>query len=918
MKKRKCICLLCFVVLILVLGGCKHQHVYSETWAYDENNHYHQATCHESIKKDIESHIFNDWVVEKEATETEEGLKTRECSVCHYKESELIDKVIHQHVYSETWAYDDNNHWHQATCHESVKKDIGAHTYQDGECSVCHASIFGFTLNEDEKEYTITSIKDVSIQSVRIPKEFNQMPVTKIAPNLFKNCSQLTTVIMEDGIEFIGEEAFSSCKLLRNVTFSNTLKSIGKFAFYGCTSLENIQLPESLTSIEEGAFQECSKLKKIILPSQITKVSKNLFRLCSLLETVEFKGEIITIEEYAFWYCTELKNITLPSTLETIGQEAFYCCSSLENIIVPDLITSLENELFSGCSSLESITLPKNIQTIGESVFFNCNLLNHVYYKGTINDWCQISFGTTGASYSDLVTSNPMSKASFFYILENDQWKEVTELQINEGITKIGDLQFYGFSHVNSVLFPESLESIGYSSFQNCESILSLQLGNHVKSIDQNAFKDCFQMNTFEFTSSTIYFENDVFQGCDLLEKVIYDGTIEDWCNIQFVNEESTPMSHALQFYLKNTEEEITEIVLPNNISEIGNYQFYGFKNITKLDIPSYIHSIGRKAFEQCNQLEYNEYDNGRYLGNQDNPYVVLISVLNSNETQMKISSDICLISEGVLDSCNRLEYYVYNEGKYLGNDDNKTIVFMGTTSDAISSISLSETTKIIYDKAFSNAFGLSEIELPASLTSVGNDAFYDCFHLETIRYHGDLSQWCQIGFSETTSNPMCHNGHFYQKENNEWKEITTLVIPEGIKNIGNYQFYYFTQITKVQLPSTIERIGEYSFGVCTNLKEITINEGTKVLGSLCFTGCSSLSSVVLPATLEKINERAFNLNSSLSKIYYKGIVDQWNQVSISSNNTELLKATIYYYSLNNPSNDGHYWYYDQNNITEW
>ena len=377
-------------------------------------------------------------------------------------------------------------------------------------------------------------------------------------------------------------------------------------------------------------------------------------------------------------------------------------------------------------------------------------------------------------------------------------------------------------------------------------------------------------------------------------------------------------MAHALHFYLNNKDEEVTEIIIPNSINEIGDYQFYGFNNITKLDINSNINSIGKQAFDSCDQLDYYIYDNGRYLGNKDNSYAILISVINPNEPQIKIPSSIQLICKGALDQCKNLQYNTFNDGEYLGNEEDETIVFMHPTNDNVSSIVLSSSTKIIYDNAFTDAYDLSEIEIPNSLMSIGSSALYDCFNLETIHYNGNLTQWCHISFSDTTSNPMCHNGHFYQKENNEWKELTSLNIPEGVTNIGNYQFYYFTFILEVILPSTIEKIGDFAFGACKNIKKIELKEGIKIIGSSCFTGCQSIESIVLPSSLEIIGDRIFNMNQSLSKIYFNGTEDEWNNIVKASNNTELFAAKVFYFSSSEPTNDGNYWHYEENEIVEW
>lgn len=93
---------------------------------------------------------------------------------------------------------------------------------------------------------------------------------------------------------------------------------------------------------------------------------------------------------------------------------------------------------------------------------------------------------------------------------------------------------------------------------------------------------------------------------CDSLDKVYYDGTIEDWCNIILSNEDSNPMTYANHFYIKNSNneyEELTEIEIPNTITKIGDFQFCGFNDITDIRIPNSVTSIGYWAFFECASL---------------------------------------------------------------------------------------------------------------------------------------------------------------------------------------------------------------------------------------------------------------------------------------------------------------------------
>ena len=137
---------------------------------------------------------------------------------------------------------------------------------------------------------------------------------------------------------------------------------------------------------------------------------------------------------------------------------------------------------------------------------------------------------------------------------------EVTEIEIPNTITKIGDYQFYGFNNVTKVVMSENIESIGSNAFASC----------------------------------------------DLLEKLYYEGTIEDWCNIVFTSYDQNPMNYADFFYMLNDNNEwyeVTQIEIPATVTKIGDYQFYGFKYLKEVIIPSSVTSIGQSVFVGCKSL---------------------------------------------------------------------------------------------------------------------------------------------------------------------------------------------------------------------------------------------------------------------------------------------------------------------------
>ncbi len=129
-------CTTCGKTKTATIGRLDHEHTFNmEAWTFDDENHWHPATCgHTDEKKDLGAHVWNEGVVTKEPTEAEEGVKTYTCTTCGKTKTATIGKLDHVHTFDmEAWKFDDENHWHPATCgHADEKKDLAAHVWNEG------------------------------------------------------------------------------------------------------------------------------------------------------------------------------------------------------------------------------------------------------------------------------------------------------------------------------------------------------------------------------------------------------------------------------------------------------------------------------------------------------------------------------------------------------------------------------------------------------------------------------------------------------------------------------------------------------------------------------------------------------------------------------------------------------------------
>ena len=272
----------------------------------------------------------------------------------------------------------------------------------------------------------------------------------------------------------------------------------------------------------------------------------------------------------------------------------------------------------------------------------------------------------------------------------------------------------------------------------------------------------------------------------------------------------------------------ITTVVIEDGVTSIGNYAFYCCTGVTSIEIPASVTSIGDYAFFECTGLTTVTFDG--------TPTLVSIggsAFWGSGLTTVTIPASVTSIGNNAFQNCGSLATMtVAGENKVYDSRNGCNAIIEKNTNTLIagcinSTIPASVTS--IGDEAFNSCSGLTSVTIPASVTSIGEGVFEYCKNLATITVEdGNTVYNSRNGCNaiiETSSNKLiagCKN--------------TT--IPASVTSIGNYAFSGCSGLTSVEIPTNVTSIGDNAFFECNGLTSISIPSSVTSIGNDAFSGC--------------------------------------------------------------------------------
>lgn len=490
-----------------------------------------------------------------------------------------------------------------------------------------------------------------------------------------------------------------------------------------------------------------------------------------------------------------------------------------------------------------------------------------------------------------LILSGDYNMENFYYPPWRNRISQIKKIILEPGITSIPDELFEYYTNLESITIPSTVKTIGKSAFSSCVRLKELYLPEGVETIGESAFSYCANLTEIHIPKSLKQIGYNAFWNYRLEKVHIAD--LVSWCEIDCKNLGSSPLSNQkAQLYLNG--EPVTELVIPNGITEINSYTFPNQSQITTISFPDSLTIIHPYAFSGCGIKELTLPESLTELGGFDGS---MIERVIFNESLNKIS-------EHCFDGCTKLNnVQLPNSVTEIGE-----AAFQGCKS--ITAFTLPHNVTSISNSLFLSARNLDDIVLHDNVKSIGANAFNGTKYYDSPNWKGGLLYIGDYLIRSRTSinqavyikestvlvadkcfedcellNELHFNKNLKYYGKNVLKGCTSLVIltlPDCKTIIEEKEFYEYKNLSTVTLGSNVQEIKAWAFAECTALEYINIPKGIKTIEGWAFFNCSLIRSIYLPSSLTNVDYYAFSKCTGIDSIYTDSI-DFWFKTSLTA-----------------------------------
>ena len=672
-----------------------------------------------------------------------------------------------------------------------------------------------------------------------IPSHISGLEVTDISNSYGSN--SISSVFIPNTVININNSAFKDCGLSNGVIFeeNSNLETIGNFAFSG-TNIYNLVIPNSVIDIGYGVLYDCSKLKELSIPFVGQPEKFNCFG---------YIFDSTKNNSYA--------NGKIPSTLKKVSitrdgnipSDAFKNSYNLNEIAVLTNNCTLNSNWFNNCYA-SKVTLPKIIEFNDSSA--SCSPY-YLYYNGTVEDWCKLSFSK--------FTSNPFGECNSIYFYEDNGWTEIKDLVIPSSIKIIGDYQFYNFDSIESVTFNENITEMGKYSFYDCDLLKTVEFEKNIQlgMIASSSFESCDSLENIILPESISNIGGRAFMDCTSLKKLNIPNNVS-----------------SIGYCAFNGCTGLDELIFEENsvLKVIDSFAFNSCTSITELTIPSSLEAMKFNCFSNCSALMKVTFEENSSLLNIESSVFANCSDLEF----FNMPDNVSTIGKGILSGCENMKSISL---PFIGSSREENLIlgyvfmpinYSNTTNGFIpySLIDVKVTQATTFAaNAFNGCYNIENLYISNTIKEFSTSAFAGCTGLQNVYFKGSLEDWCNLPLLDDYSNPMSFATKFYYLDGNEYVLLEDLIIPSEIISINENQFYSFECIKSVVVSKNVETINKNAFKNCINIVSITFEEESKTnhIVTNAFLYCSSLKELHLPVSVTILEDNILQGCYSIEKL---------------------------------------------------
>ena len=634
-------------------------------------------------------------------------------------------------------------------------------------------------------------------------------------PLLFAPSTSNQTLVVDSHVTSVGEHAFAKTGVTKAEIGSN---QISDYMFEDCENLQELVIGiinsdgilSVPTDIGEYSFKGCNYLSRVTL--NLKKIGAHMFEGCTSLTTLTLGSPIERIEEYAFANCTSLSTVSTNAlkNLIEIEQYAFANCINLDSFMVPDSVITMGLGVFSNCASLNTITLP----FAGESLY-DASTNPEVPSEKTLFGWI---FGTVASDSSVNITSKYSASASASYYIPTGLnnviiTKETTVLygtfygctmlqsiNIPTDTERIESYAFYGCTGLTNFTVPSTVTELGSYVLAECRNLREATL--HCNIMGTFMFYNCVNLNTTHL-KNVQYVSTSAYEGCISLEIVdLNQGNGNEGYICTSIN--SKAFSGCIN---------LSTIEFPSTIETIGASAFENCEKLSFITLPSSLTTLDSNAFKNCDSLvsiviPKNLTDLGESIFVDCDG---LLSILFTNK----------IVGEKMFESCNTIQIVDFQDVEEIG-------AFAFNECTSLEQLILPKTLKKLGEKAFYHCASIEEVIIPASVVQIDSAVFQNCTNL---KYATLLNG--KMGTSMFRNCTSLRNVCFEAAEDYPSYSIASYAfygchellfpeLPSNITAIGDYAFAQNYRNTRIELPKTIQSLGMNVFWD-VNVEELVI-----------------------------------------------------------------------------------------------